>query len=230
MFWTAFTIGLLGSTHCVGMCGPIAIALPYPGQSRWQRTASMLLYNFGRISTYIGLGLIFGLFGKGISLAGGQSILSIVLGIILLAMALFSIDMESKIFSIPIWHQLIFKLKMALGTALKKQGAMALYSVGLLNGLLPCGMVYIAIFGALAAGSLINGMWYMFWFGLGTLPLMLLVSIAGSWTRYPIKKYLNRLFPVVLAGFGILLILRGLEVDLPRSLEILQDIPMCGGK
>lgn len=94
--WTAFLTGLLGSLHCAGMCGPICLALPMGEESgsRWWRA---LQYHSGRILTYVLLGTFFGWVGAGFRLAGMQSTLSVAAGVVLLAVALLSIDVDSRL-------------------------------------------------------------------------------------------------------------------------------------
>ncbi|MCB0561895.1 MAG: sulfite exporter TauE/SafE family protein [Phaeodactylibacter sp.] len=228
--WTAFTIGLLGSLHCVGMCGPIALSLPYQGSHRWHTAGNVLLYNIGRVATYGLLGLFIGLVGRGFFLAGFQSYVSIGLGILLLAIALFSINVESRLLRIPFVQQLNSWVKRQLGRLLRQQGPGKLFLVGMLNGLLPCGLVYMAIAGALAAGSIFNSALYMALFGLGTIPLMLATALAGQFIQLKWRARLRKLVPVFLVAFAVLFILRGLNFDVPTGLQFwndMQNAPMC---
>ena len=228
--WTAFTIGILGSLHCVGMCGPIAMALPYQGASRWSTARNALVYNFGRIATYMVLGSIFGLLGKGVFLAGYQSALSIGLGVLLLVVALFSINVEQRLLRLPLLRRGIQQLQASLGKLLRVQANPSFFSIGLLNGLLPCGLVYMAIVGAVSTGDVLRGLAYMGLFGLGTLPLMLAASLAGNWVSLSLRNRLRSLIPVFLFAIALLFIYRGLQFDLPRGIlfwEDAQQVPMC---
>ncbi|MCP3931340.1 MAG: sulfite exporter TauE/SafE family protein [Bacteroidetes bacterium] len=228
--WTAFTIGLVGSLHCIGMCGPIALALPYQAKSKWRIAGNTLLYNFGRVVTYSLMGVVIGLIGKGLFMAGYQSILSIVLGVILLIIALFSIQVESKLLSVPIINRLSFRLKSKLGSLLKAHFTSSIFLIGILNGLLPCGLVYMAIAGAVSTGSIMNAMFYMVLFGMGTIPMMLSLSLAGHLVSIRLRNFLRKLVPVFLVFFAILFISRGLHFDVPIDLRLWQDmqnVPMC---
>lgn len=230
MLWTAFTIGLLGSLHCIGMCGPIAMALPMGGSSKWQLALNGLVYNGGRILTYVLMGSVFGLLGKGIFLAGYQSALSIVLGILLIILAFFAIQLESKMLHIPFLQKPLLWLKQRLARLLRADQRPSFFTVGLLNGLLPCGLVYMAIVGAVSTGEIVTGAAYMALFGLGTLPMMLSAIFLGSWMHGRFRTALRRVLPVMLVAMALLLIFRGLNFDLPRGLELWEDlnkVPMC---
>lgn len=228
--WTAFTIGLVGSLHCVGMCGPIALALPYQGKHRWVAAANVLLYNGGRVITYALLGLIIGTLGKGLFLAGLQTQVSIGLGILLLIIALFSINVEAGLLRIPAFAKLNGWVKQRLSALLRHHNRASLLFIGMLNGLLPCGLVYMAVVGAVATGHALEGMAYMSLFGLGTIPLMMATALAGQFINLRLRNRLRKLIPVFLVAFAVLFIARGLQFQIPddfRFWEGLQEIPMC---
>lgn len=230
LYFTAFSIGLLGSLHCVGMCGPIAMALPYQRRIRWSAFGQALLYNSGRTLTYVLLGATFGLLGKGIFLAGYQSALSIGLGVLLLVLAFFAANLESRLIHLPFLQKPLLSLKTSLARLLRADTDPAFFRIGMLNGLLPCGLVYMAVVGAVATGSIGKGALYMAAFGLGTFPLMLSISMAGNWLGYRMRQRLKALLPVLLVAMAALLIFRGLNFDLPRGLYIWEDaqeVPLC---
>jgi len=230
MLWTAFTIGLVGSLHCVGMCGPIALALPYQGKNKVFAAGNLLLYNGGRILTYSLLGLIIGIAGRGLFLAGVQTYVSIGLGVLLLLAALFSINIEAHMQRIPLLGKLNGWVSRTLARMLRSKSGSALFIIGMLNGLLPCGLVYMAIVGALTGGGILEGAGFMAFFGLGTLPLMLATSMAGQFINLRWRNRLRKLVPVFLVIFAVLFIVRGLNFDVPREFgfwEDLKDIPMC---
>jgi uncharacterized protein len=228
--WTAFTIGLLGSLHCVGMCGPIAMSLPYQGAGRMAAAANALLYNLGRTTTYVIIGGLFGLLGKGIFLAGYQSALSISMGVLMLILAFFSTNLESRLARLSFLQGPLTRLKSAMGKLLRAQSQRSFYSIGLLNGLLPCGLVYMAVVGAVSTGSVAKGAAYMGLFGLGTIPLMLLTALAGNWIGARMRSRIRAVLPFMLVLIAALLIFRGLNFDMPRGLELWEDqsqVPMC---
>lgn len=228
--WTAFTVGLVGSLHCIGMCGPIALALPYQGRNKVMAAANVLLYNFGRIFTYSLLGVVIGLFGKGLFLAGFQSYVSIGLGVLLLLVALFSINIESRILSISLFQRFNFWVKNSLARLLKKNNLRSLFLIGILNGFLPCGLVYMAIVGAITTGGITHSIAYMALFGLGTIPLMLSTSVLGQFISLKWRMRAKKILPVFLFFFALLFIFRGLNFDLPIDLrfwENAQNPPIC---
>ncbi len=228
--WTAFTIGFLGSLHCLGMCGPIAMTLSLQTQGRRAIVLNGLTYNFGRILTYSILGMAVGMLGKGLFLAGIQKGLSLAIGIALLIAVFFSINLEKKIFSLPLVNLVFFKLKIKLGQLLDRNAKPSFFLTGILNGLLPCGLVYLAIVGAVSTGSAWNGLLYMTAFGLGTLPLMFVSAVAGKFISINLRSKLRRLYPIFLSLLAILFIFRGLQFSVPQGFsfwDTLQYIPMC---
>lgn len=228
--WTAFLLGLVGSVHCVGMCGPIALSLPLPRKERIQMTLSLAGYHLGKTTTYMLLGLIFGLIGRGLFLLPYQAGISIGLGIILLILALLHTRAEQWIAQIPGWKQVLQWVRKQMGLLLKKAGPWATVAIGALNGLLPCGLVYVAIVGAISTGKIGSAMAYMGLFGLGTMPLLLMTSIAGVWLKGPFRRYLQWIQPALLLTMALLLIMRGFNVEIPVGLPIWeagQEVPMC---
>lgn len=209
-YWTAFTLGLVGGIHCIGMCGPIAVSLPVKASTRFHTIKNILLYNFGRVVTYSFMGAILGLIGLGALMAGFQKTLSIVLGIAILAAVLFSIKFKNRLFSIPIIKKAFDSLKSRLSILLQKHSTGSLFTIGLLNGFLPCGMVYIALAGALVAGSIQGGILYMALFGIGTIPLMFMASFAGNYLGLRFRKNLRKLVPAFMVILALMLIFRGM--------------------
>lgn len=209
----AILLGLMGSLHCLGMCGPIALALPVHTMSKGARITSVTLYNLGRILTYGLIGLVFGLAGWGIVLSGFQQVLSIALGILLILAAFFPLLMSKM--RIPFFDRLVGKLKQAMGKYLKTRKVPAFFVLGLLNGLLPCGLVYVALAGALASGTALNGTMFMLGFGFGTAPAMVALPLLGGLVKPQQWVKLKKLIPYTLALFGVLLLLRGLDLGIP---------------
>jgi len=207
--WTAFVLGFVGSAHCAGMCGPLALALP--GGRRGPFIIGRVLYNLGRVVTYATMGAAFGLLGQGFELAGLQRWLSLGLGLIILA-GLFSSRRFAGV--LPVTRTVQW-LKAALGRQFQHRELTSLFSIGMLNGLLPCGLVYIACAGATATGSLMGGVDYMVAFGLGTVPMLLTISLVGTKLQFVLRLKLQRLIPVSLAMVGALLLLRGMALGIP---------------
>ena len=230
LYWTALTLGFLGSTHCVGMCGPIALALPLTKKEKWEIFKTGLVYNLGRISTYAILGLALGILGQTVALAGWQNTFSIAMGILLLIGALFSINIEHQVVKIPLIKSFYVDIQQRIAPLFRQTSLSSRYWIGFLNGFLPCGMVYVALAGALTAGSIPGSMAFMVLFGLGTLPLMLGMSLIGNLLTPSLKRSFRKLAPVVMIGFACLLIFRGFQVELPMELrfwEAVQNPVMC---
>lgn len=213
--WTAFIIGLAGSFHCVGMCGPIALALPGNFSSRVRVVFSRVLYNLGRIFTYSLLGAVLGTFGKAIALAGFQQTISILVGALLLFIAFFSINLESGFISIPFLNRFNSYVKMNMGKLLKVNSQSSLFTIGVLNGFLPCGFVYLGLGGAITTGGVFNGALYMTLFGLGTFPLMFATSLLGSVISMKARNAFKKLTPLFFILFACLFIARGMNLGIP---------------
>lgn len=197
------------------MCGPIAMMLPVDRNNQAKKVTQIVTYHLGRLSAYATIGLVFGLLGKGFFLAGIQQKLSIFIGV---AMILVILIPEKKLalynFSKPIF-KLISKMKATLGSQFKNRSYKSLFTIGLLNGFLPCGMVYVALFGAIAMQSPDYGVVYMLLFGLGTVPMMSSVVYLNSFLTVPIRNKIQKAIPYVAVLIGALFILRGLGLGIP---------------
>ncbi|WP_233883593.1 sulfite exporter TauE/SafE family protein [Tenacibaculum piscium] len=214
MFLSALIFGLLGSFHCIGMCGPIAFMLPVDRSNKIKQFFQILSYHFGRLFTYSLIGLLFGLLGKGFYFFGFQQQLSIITGVLMILMVLLPKTIQKYNFSKPI-TKLVMKVKSSLGKELKKKGNDTFFTIGFLNGFLPCGLVYMAVFGAIATSNPFSGSLYMFIFGLGTVPLMTIIVYVGNFANGLIRKRIQQAIPYVVVFIGILFILRGLGLGIP---------------
>jgi len=210
-FTTAFVLGLVGSLHCAGMCGPLALALPHAGHRPVSYFAGRAAYNLGRVVTYCVLGLVFGLLGKTLLLAGVQRWLSIALGVALL-IGLFASRKLALWRPISAWVE---QLKSGMSALLRRRSFDALLVLGLLNGFLPCGLVYVACAGATATGGLFSGALYMFAFGAGTVPMMLAISLSGKLVPISLRLKLLKAVPIAVFLLAFLLILRGMSLGIP---------------
>ena len=212
---SALVLGLLGSLHCVGMCGPIAFMLPVDRSNSYRKVSQIFLYHLGRIFAYSIIGLIFGIIGKSFYLFGLQQQLSIAVGVLMIILVIIPASISSKYQLTKPIYKVISKIKQSLGAALKKKSSDTFLTIGFLNGFLPCGLVYMAVFGAIASGSLIQGSAYMALFGLGTIPLMTTAIYLGKFLNYNMKQRIQKAIPVVVVLIGILFILRGLGLGIP---------------
>lgn len=215
MLYSALILGLISSLHCVGMCGPIAMMLPVDRNNEAKRVTQIITYHLGRLTAYASIGLIFGLLGRGFFLAGLQQKMSIIIGVIMIVVVLIpEKKFASYNFSKPI-YKIISKVKTNLGSQFKNKSYKSLFTIGLLNGFLPCGMVYVALFGAIAMQSASYGVLYMLLFGLGTMPLMTIVVYINSLLKLPFRNKIQKAIPYVAVVIGVLFILRGLGLGIP---------------
>lgn len=210
---TAFVLGIMGSFHCVGMCGPIALSLPLRGKNFLQKTTGGLLYNLGRTFTYGIIGLFFGLIGQGFHFLGFQQLISILMGGLMVFSILVPLLFPNRLE--VHFEFLAGSLRRAIQQLFRVRSYKGLFFIGLLNGLLPCGLVYMAIAGAIGTGSVFMGSAYMVLFGLGTLPLMLLISWLGNMLSISIRNKMNKLIPYMIVIIGVIFILRGLSLGIP---------------
>lgn len=218
----ALSLGLISSFHCVGMCGPIAFALPVQHLSPILRMGSTLSYHLGRITTYSALGAIFGLLGRQVYLAGFQRWFSIILGVLVLFLLIQYMQQKSRIQ--PGWiTRLQTRLLNTMSRLLKDQRSGSFFLLGMANGLLPCGMVYLAIAGALSTNQLTDGVFFMAAFGLGTLPALLALNWFGHLASISLRNRMKQLTPYVIAVMGVLLILRGLNLGIPYISPVLES-------
>jgi len=215
MLLSALALGLLGSFHCVGMCGPIAFMLPVDRTNSVKKISQIAIYHFGRLLSYSIIGLIFGLVGKGLYIFGIQQQLSIVIGLLMILVVLIPYQTFNKYnFSKPI-YKIISKVKSALGKELQKKTPDTFLTIGFLNGFLPCGLVYMAVFAAIASGNALQGSLYMLVFGLGTIPLMTTTIYFSQFLKGNVKQRIQKAIPVFVVLIGILFIIRGLGLGIP---------------
>ena len=211
IFAIAIGLGLLGSLHCAAMCGPLMLAMPVSPGAPARFLAGRMVYQLGRVSTYALLGLLAGLIGKSIFIVGLQRWLTIALGLAIFLGFLLS---KKIALAAPV-VRLVAKLKVAMGAQLQERSFRSLALLGMLNGLLPCGLVYVAMAGALSCGTILAAVGYMAAFGLGTLPAMLAVSLAGKVFPVSLRGKLRRAIPISICLIAALLILRGLALGIP---------------
>lgn len=209
---SAFIVGFLGSFHCAGMCGPIALALPIGHNTGREVFGGRLLYNIGRVLTYSFLGLIVGLLGHTISLVGYQGPLSVASGVLIL-LAVF-IPMVFKRIDILTKISFLYsaKLKMLFRSLFGQKSLITLLAIGLVNGFLPCGFVYLALAAAIANGSTSDSVLYMAFFGIGTIPMMLALSLLGKFGAGGMSRLIYKASPIIAFSVGVLLIIRGFMI------------------
>lgn len=215
MLFSAFIFGLISSLHCIGMCGPIAMMLPVDRNNQAKKVLQIMLYHIGRLTAYGTLGLLFGIVGKGLFLAGIQQQISIIAGILMITVVLIPEKIFARYnFSKPV-YRVISKVKTSLGSQFRKKSYKALFTIGLLNGFLPCGLVYVALFGAIAMQHEVLSVTYMLLYGLGTIPMMSAVVYLSNLVSMPVRNKIQKAIPYVAVCIGMLFIMRGLGLDIP---------------
>jgi uncharacterized protein len=217
-------LGAFSSLHCIGMCGPLALALPVKHLPVWQQGIAALMYNGGRIVTYSLFGLLFGIAGRGLFLAGFQQWLSIISGIVILVF-IINYYLLKKTWQ-PKWTmKLHATVQQLMIKTLRTDRKGAYLFLGMINGLLPCGMVYVALAAALNFREVQQSVLFMSAFGAGTIPLMLLLSIAGSSFSFSIRGRIKRAVPYLMTVMAVLLIMRGMNLGIPFISPVMAGAP-----
>lgn len=215
MLLSSLLLGLISSLHCMGMCGPIAMMLPVDRNNPARKATQILTYHLGRLTAYGSLGLLFGVLGRGFYLAGLQQQASIIAGMVMITIVMLPEKIFAKYnFSKPV-YKIISYIKTSLGSQFRKRSYKALFITGVLNGLLPCGLVYAALFGAIAMQNVPLSTLYMLLYGLGTIPLMSAVVYASAFIKSPWRNSISKIVPYAAVFVGMLFIVRGLGLGIP---------------
>ncbi len=215
MILPGLLLGFMGSLHCLGMCGPIAFMLAVDRENHLKGSIQLGAYHLGRIIAYTAIGLLFGILGKGLGVFGMQQKLSIAIGLLMILAVLLPLKLNFGNRLLQPVFRMVSGIKSRLGKELGKRGPDTFLTIGFLNGLLPCGLVYMAVLGSIALGDPINGALFMTVFGIGTIPLMSSAAYLGNFTKASLRKRIKRLIPAVVIFIGILFILRGLGLGVP---------------
>jgi sulfite exporter TauE/SafE len=229
--YLAISMGLLSSFHCVGMCGPISLALPVRNGSRFYQFAALLLYNIGRAFTYAAFGMLIGLIGTTLAWMGFLRYLSVIAGGLMLLYVVFS-NVSPHFTAVPaFWKPVVHFLRKSMSQLLQKRSLGGWFLLGMLNGMLPCGMVYLALTSSVATGGVASGAIYMLLFGMATFPAMLTIGVAKQWFTPERRGRMRRLAPVMVAMAGIWLVARGVLMQYSTSDGKSSDtITTCHGK
>ena len=209
--YAALSMGFLGSLHCAGMCGPIMLILPFQFLKGWKKIAGISLYHLGRISVYATMGLILHSF-KSLFQPHYQQYISIILGASLLIMGILSfLSNGSRQLKLP-WMDFV---KRQSGKVLGRPELHLLLAAGILNGLLPCGLVYMALSMATTASTPQAAMLTMYAFGFGTMPMLIaIIVLKGKIAAFRMQS-IRRFVPVIMLLFGVLFMLRGMNLGIP---------------
>lgn len=211
----AFFLGFAGSLHCFGMCGPIAFAIAVDRNNYLKMILQNIIYQFGRVFSYSVLGIFFGMIGYGFSLAGFHKILSLLLGLGMMTSVLLSKKRLNRFRLLSPYVLWLGQLQSALGGFIRKKTFSALFITGLFNGLLPCGLVYVAVTAAMSMGNTLSGGLFMLYFGMGTVPLMFFTVIIGNFIDLRIRNKIFRVAPLMIFFVGFILVLRSLGLGIP---------------
>ena len=207
----AILIGLGGSLHCIGMCGPLMFATLYKENQKVLPTMHWSLYHIGRISIYGLWGMLVGLVGASVKWVGVQQNISLAMGI-----GIMVVLIARKVF--PSYEKYIAEIgglqniRKILIPHINKKTRYASILGGILNGILPCGLVYMALAGATAVQDPLQGALFMILFGLGTLPMLMMVMIMGNKLSLTMRKFLTKLYPILIGLMSIMLIIRGMNL------------------
>ena len=215
MIAAALIMGLLGSLHCIGMCGPLAMSLSSPMQNSSFGWLNPFRYNAGRIMTYALMGVVVGFIGEPLRMAGWQQGLSIFGGVVMLLAAIgYFIPMHFASATNPL-TKIMMRFRAFALDKFKRLGGMNRFALGALNGLLPCGMVYMALGGAAMQTSFANTIGFMVLFGIGTAPSMLLMGFSPTLVNKNALVGMKRVYPYVMLTVAVLLMLRGMNLGIP---------------
>lgn len=214
-FIAGFLFGFLGSPHCIGMCGPIALALPGSGMSWFPLVLHRTLYHLGRVVTYAGMGGFVGYLGGRFILPSFQQHISIIAGTVILAAVILPRMFGATFRHPPGLHAISRRLADVIAPLLRARSPGGMFALGFLNGFLPCGFVYLAIATAVVSGDQVNGMIFMTGFGMGTIPAMMTVSLFPRIVSERVRVKVAKCIPVLTVAVGILLIVRGLNLGIP---------------
>jgi sulfite exporter TauE/SafE len=197
------------------MCGPLVMALPISHKSNFKKITALVLYHTGKILSYSILGVLFGMFGSQIHIFGLQQNISIVIGVTMLIYVVYVFIVKPKHIQVGYLNSLYHFVVVSLGKLFKSKWSISFLFIGLLNGLLPCGMIYLALSSAMATQHIMDGGLLMAFFGLGTVPALVMVTFGGQFMGFTFRNKVQKLLPVFIFGMGVLLILRGLNLGIP---------------
>lgn len=215
LVFTGVVVGLLGSLHCLGMCGPIVLAAPKSRASQPAAVLQQLWYHAGRGTMYLFLGLALGTVGEWLVIGSWQGTISIVSGVSILTLLILPRVMRQQKIGSFLSRQFVVHFGGVWNRLLSSHSFRAQFSLGLLNGLLPCGLVYVALAGSLALADPLASSVYMLLFGVGTTPALIALVLVGSRLPAWVKTRANRIVPIATATVGLLLILRGMSLGIP---------------
>lgn len=210
---TAFVLGLGGSLHCLGMCGPLILMMPFKSGENSSTALNLTVYFVSKSVLYGVIGLVIGLFGLGIRGIMGQYLLSLVAGSFILGVTLWPVlnrwlalpsklhlkmvDWYNRLNTRPRWYYFIV--------------------LGVFNALLPCVMIWVAAGASAVTADPVKGFLFMSIFGLGTAPALIAAFLSQSIIKRKLRLGLQRTSKIIAFVLGIVLLMRGLNLNIPHS-------------
>jgi uncharacterized protein len=207
----ALLLGLAGSLHCIGMCGPLVVAI-HSRAGGSVAFSNRVVYHIGRVLVYAVLGLVVGIIGSTFSFFGWQQVLSVVAGLLMLFFVIFPSGIGA-LKKKPLG--LISFLKNKFNGLIQRKSFWSYALLGIINGLLPCGLVYTAMAAALTTASVYKSVLFMLLFGLATAPALFAAAQAIQWIMNTTRIRSYRTVQIVLATVSLLVILRGAGLGIP---------------
>jgi sulfite exporter TauE/SafE len=204
----ALLLGLAGSLHCIGMCGPLVLAVHASGQPKLL-SLNKVLYHLGRLLVYGILGAVVGLIGETASAFGWQQGLAVAAGMAMLVLVVWPEKFKRGPF------KFIGKVKQLFSKLLQTKSYSTHFLLGMLNGLLPCGLVYMALAAALAIGNLSSSISFMLFFGIGTSPALLAAGSLLGFLSNKLKGASMKYLQITLVCVSMLVVLRGANLGIP---------------
>jgi len=214
----ALTTGIVGGFgHCIGMCGPLvasyALAATSPAAPLSVRLAPHLLYNAGRITTYAVVGGVMGLSGSFVNvagrLAGIQNVIALIAGVVMIAMGLGIAGVHGRTAGIEKHNLPVLR---AARLIISSPSATRFYPLGLLLGLLPCGLSYTVFIASAGTGGMLPGALTALLFGLGTLPALLVFGTVFSSLTASLRGRIYRTAGVIVVIMGFYFLFRGIKL------------------
>ena len=224
-----FTLGILGAFHCIGMCGPLILAIPFQViESKTKRILTYILYGSGKTLAYGSLGLLVGLIGGQAKQLIAQRYVSVVAGFLLLLTALVPMLFKRAKFRSKFVTQFTAWVNRNIARQFKNQSVYSFGIIGFFNGLLPCGLVYVAIASAVSAGCISNSILLMLFFGIATMFSLTVFSVVFQKLPIALRNQIRKFFPYLIIVTAVLLILRGLQLDIPYISPVFEGGKDCG--
>jgi sulfite exporter TauE/SafE len=208
-------MGFISSWHCAGMCGPLILSMPDFSKTNNEQIINTLIYHAGRIIIYATGGLIAGIIGQNFQIASSQQQISLWLGVIVLIYVLTPKKLSALLAEWTHTSNVFDFVRIQITKLWHQPQRSTRFILGALNGLLPCGMVYLALASALTTGSIGSGVLFMTGFGIGTLPILAIIAYAGKMLHYKVRIKMQRAVPFFLVTMACLLMLRGMGLGIP---------------